>query len=576
MSIRTYDKKHKKRANLEVKTRIEALQEALDAGRPWLSQRTVTHCEQRIASARTRIKLSLDHTVVVLAGTTGSGKSSLLNTMAGRDIAHVSAKRPTTSQPVAVVWDATESGQSEAADMVNWLGVRNHHVIDAPQQRKAAWPPWRPATSPVQEPPSATPRTAPHMLRSGLVLIDLPDMDSLQEEHRTVAQPIIDRADLIIWVTDPQKYADATLHNQLARLPHATETIVVLNHSDRLDPQDREGCLADLRRLVREHTHTRTRVMATSATTGLGVVDLASVVDLAAGRRAALAGTLNNQLRECGEMLLSDTPPSHTTGIPESTRETLVDSLSHAIGVNTICGAVRQSALRHSHAVSGWPLTAWISTLRKDPLRSLGVRPWRTQGERNVNEPPTVRGQALSSGPHAQARIDMAVRSFLETVTAPGPPRWQEQVHQAVDEDLSDALDGAISNTDVIALRPAPWWRGAVWVHKVFLMGLIIGMGWLSFLAVAAYLQLPVPNTPAWMGFPIPTVITVIGAAGGVVFALLCRAMSWVYAQGQARRVYRQLRSHVHAVTSVRVIEPVEALVESREQCSVAALIAAR
>lgn len=99
MSIRTYDNKHKKRANLEVKTRIEALQEAVDAGRSWLDPELLTRCEQRLVAARHRVKLSLDHTVIVVAGTTGSGKSSLVNALAQHDVSPVSAHRPTTSVP---------------------------------------------------------------------------------------------------------------------------------------------------------------------------------------------------------------------------------------------------------------------------------------------------------------------------------------------------------------------------------------------------------------------------------------------------------------------------------------------
>lgn len=70
-----------------------------------------------------------------------------------------------------------------------------------------------------------------------------------------------------------------------------------------------------------------------------------------------------------------------------------------------------------------------------------------------------------------------------------------------------------------------------MWVHRVFLLAMVVGLGWLSFLAVAAYLRLDVPNTPAWMGFPIPTIVTVAGVLGGVMFALLCRVLSMWYAQ---------------------------------------------
>ena len=65
-----------------------------------------------------RLRLSGEHTVVALAGSTGSGKSSLFNALSGGDHSPVGVRRPTTSKAHASVW-----GSEGAAPLVQWLGV---------------------------------------------------------------------------------------------------------------------------------------------------------------------------------------------------------------------------------------------------------------------------------------------------------------------------------------------------------------------------------------------------------------------------------------------------------------------
>ena len=72
-----------------------------------------------------RLRLSGEHTVVALAGSTGSGKSSLFNALAGADLSPVGVRRPTTSKAHASVW-----GAEGAAPLVQWLGV---------PRRQTAW-----------------------------------------------------------------------------------------------------------------------------------------------------------------------------------------------------------------------------------------------------------------------------------------------------------------------------------------------------------------------------------------------------------------------------------------------------
>ena len=63
------------------------------------------------------------------------------------------------------------------------------------------------------------------------MLLDLPDFDSVEHAHRLEVDRLIELVDLVVWVVDPQKYADAALHDRYLRplAGHAGVMLVVLN-----------------------------------------------------------------------------------------------------------------------------------------------------------------------------------------------------------------------------------------------------------------------------------------------------------------------------------------------------------
>ncbi len=75
---------------------------------------------------RARLRLSADHTVVALAGATGSGKSSTFNALTGLDLAAVGVRRPTTSWTTACIWGTTRPPR-----LLDWLGVPPRHRVSA-------------------------------------------------------------------------------------------------------------------------------------------------------------------------------------------------------------------------------------------------------------------------------------------------------------------------------------------------------------------------------------------------------------------------------------------------------------
>ena len=109
--------------------------------------------------------------VVVVAGSTGSGKSTIVNALLGDDLTAAGVLRPTTKVPHLF-----------------------HHPADGVLLSSAT----RRATS---RPSDAVPR--------GLVLVDSPDIDSLVGENREIARELLDAADLWIFVTTAARYGDA-------------------------------------------------------------------------------------------------------------------------------------------------------------------------------------------------------------------------------------------------------------------------------------------------------------------------------------------------------------------------------
>jgi GTP-binding protein EngB required for normal cell division len=200
------------------------------------------------------------HTVVALAGATGSGKSSTFNALAGRESATTGVRRPTTSSTLAAVFTTDSTLRADVTGLLSWLEVHQHVVVDDPEL-------------------------------DGLVLLDLPDHDSTHAAHRQEVDRLVRVVDVFVWVVDPQKYADAALHHGYLRrfAGHAGVTVVVLNQIDKLPTDDAERCLGDVRRLLDEDGLDGVRLLGTSAKHGAGVDELRELLaETVAERQATL------------------------------------------------------------------------------------------------------------------------------------------------------------------------------------------------------------------------------------------------------------------------------------------------
>ncbi|MFD0659082.1 GTPase [Thermocatellispora tengchongensis] len=222
-------------------TRLAALSRVVELGPGRVNPTLLKESGQLLSRAGDRLKLSSDHTVVALAGGTGSGKSSLFNAVSGLELSPTGVRRPTTARTHACVW-----GLEGAGPLLDWLQIQWRHRFARA---------------------SALDKGDSQL--HGLILLDLPDHDSIRALTDREADRLIKVADLVVWVLDPQKYADAAMHTKyVAELAgHDAVTVFALNQADRLTREELAECMADLTALLKREGVASPTVVATSAIT---------------------------------------------------------------------------------------------------------------------------------------------------------------------------------------------------------------------------------------------------------------------------------------------------------------------
>ena len=482
-----------------------------------------------------RLRLSRDHTVVAIAGATGSGKSSLFNALSGLELSRVGFRRPTTSAAHACVWNP-----SGAAELLDWLGIPKRHQI---------------ARETVLDGDSEA------ALR-GLVLLDLPDFDSVEVTHHLEVDRLTGLADLMIWVLDPQKYADAVLHDRyLKGLRHYTDvTVVVLNQIDRLSPEDAQRCLADVRRLLDEDGLTNVRLMATSATTRQGIPELrALLAETVASRQAWLQRLASDLDTAVASMAHLSGPAVAEDAVSRSMINTLATRLGDSVGVSAVASVAAETYRHRGLQAVRWPVTRWIAKLRPDPIGRIAAR---AGVARPAGEPESHRPRHAAAEPSAAQRsqVDLAVRELAEQVSDGLPEPWPEAITTAARthiDSLPEELDRVVSTTDLGTHRTSAWWRLTNVLQWLFFAVAAVGAGWLLarlVLDLLAFGELEVPTIGL---VPIPTLLLGGGVLLGLVVSALARPLVIRSARRFRHRAERQLRAAVAAIARERVVAPV-------------------
>jgi hypothetical protein len=329
--------------------------------------------------------------------------------------------------------------------------------------------------------------------------------------------------DLLVWVVDPQKYADEALHiGYLRRLVgHDSVMLVVLNQIDRLPADEVETCRKDLERLLDSDGLSGVRVLTTSARRGDGVETLRSVLAQVVQQQGAVVDRAVADLDSAAGRLsqgVGDAEPD-PRDLPGT--EELIGALSVAAGIPVVLDAVAADYERRAAAQTGWPFTRWWRRVRPDPLRRLRLG----AVENDLRE--LTRSSLPAPTPSQRARVELAVRAVTSAAADGLPPRWSDAVRRAAtapEVDLSDALDLAVVGVDLRLRQPA-WWSalGAFQVALAASAGL--GFLWLAIIGLVGWLGLPALPTPFLGAVPLPTFMLLGGLALGGLTALASRAV---------------------------------------------------
>jgi len=514
----------------DIGDRLSGLAEAAEAARGRLDDTMVDEAAGIAGRAGSRMKLSSEHTVVGIAGATGSGKSSTFNALTGLELSAVGVRRPTTSWATACVW-----GTTGARELLEWLGIPDRHQT-------------------TRDSMLDTRRESNEL--DGVVLLDLPDHDSTELSHHLEVDRLVSLADMLVWVLDPQKYADAAIHDRYLEplKTHDEVMVVVLNHIDRVPEERRQSMLDDVRRLLDNDGLQKVPVIAVSARLGWGIPELRAEIARRVAEKKATKGRIEADVKTLAGRMRDASGDGAPKKLEQPRIEALNGALAEAAGVPTIVDAVERSTRLRAGRATGWPLVSWVSALKPDPLKRLQLD-LGAEGK-------VLTGSARSSVPDAtavqRARVDSEVRALAdETGSGLGMP-WQEAIRNASVSkigELNDRIDAALGRVD-LGVSKLPVWAGVVRVLQwLLIIAALGGVVWTIVSAASGGLG----GTTKVAGIAAPLAILIAAVVVGIVLALVCRILVARTAKERSANADAKLRSAVSEVSDDLVVTPVQA-----------------
>lgn len=521
------------------------------------SDELLSAADDLLTRAGERLMLSSEHTVVSLAGGTGSGKSSLFNRLAGADFSTVGVTRPVTSEAHACVWGMAGSGP-----LLEWLGVpRRYRYARA----------------------SALSRGEQSM--NGLVLLDMPDHDSVMGHATDLVNRLVGMSDLLVWVLDPQKYADAAVHRRflVPLAGHSEVVAVVLNQADLLTAGQMEDCVQDLRRLLDSEGLQNTQILVTSAVTGAGIDDLRKLLIGAVSARRAAVARISADVDRVAERFEryagaagvaaaeqaaggdgaaagdggvgADRRSDTADIIPAHSHDELTAAFVRAAGVPAIGEALCSAKELRAMDYVGWPVS-WLAErlTSRDPVRKVKLgKLWQELRE-------------ASAGPTGaqQAEIDNALTKVADELAPQLPQPWSRTVRAAARSRSEDIP--AVLGAEIRAVLPAGtpvdrWWRAIGVLQGLLLGGALVGLAWLVTLLVCGVFgvgtQVPRLFSTVLL-IPVAAAVVVVALVGGWLLARACAAKISNAAQRETKLLTDTIRLRMAGVAHDLVIVPVE------------------
>ncbi|GMA31921.1 GTPase [Litorihabitans aurantiacus] len=397
--------------------RLRELHDLVDHLAPRLPVEVLTSARETLDVLGSRIDRGIEHTVVALVGGTGSGKSSLFNAISGLDVADVGARRPTTAVPTGAVWGSRASTLLDHLEVPTDRRYRGEQALAGP---------------------------VPGSL-DGVVLLDVPDHDSIAQGHRRHVDRLVPLVDLLVWVLDPQKYADQRLHGDyLAALAGRQEAmVVVLNQVDTLTESGRDQLRLDIARLLVGEGLGEVEILLVSARTGEGVPTLRETLRRTGERSSAGRVAVRAQLVS----LTQDLAAAIGTGaVPDVEDAAAVGRLADVLGTEAVADALAAAHRGEGGAVTG---VRTPSRARVDAVRSAWVE------ELTAGLPAAWRSAVDAAVPGAGAISGDAVAALAEIAAAPPPtPGLLARLRRGRLERAGDEAAAAYRTAATAALAP--------------------------------------------------------------------------------------------------------------------------
>lgn len=519
----------------DVAKRLEGLTQAVVASRGRIDDEILAPAEMLSARAAERLTLSGEHTIVALAGATGSGKSSLFNSLTDLELAGVGVRRPTTSWALACAW-----GPDGANGLLEWMGIPARHQVSRM---------------------SMLDRSAEDTKLDGLVLLDLPDHDSTEVSHHLEMDRLIKYADLLVWVLDPQKYADAAIHDRYIRpmAGYSDVTLVVLNQIDRIPFEQRERALADVRRILADEGLPDVPVIGVSATRGDGVDDLKRELASRIRAKASAKGRLSSDIAAAADVMAQVGGTADAPGISPVDRQALDEALVECAGVPQLVEAFSASSERRAALRTGWPITRWLGRFGKTSLDELEL------GD-DLSMASLARSAVPEAGNVQRAQAELAIRDAADKAAVGLERPWRDAVRDASNpagQDIVGELDQAIAATSVSAAQPSRWWGLVQILQMLGVIALIGGLAWWALQGIGELASFDLPDLGKVAGVPMAAAVAAGALVFGIALSLLSRLAARIGGQRKAGRADRELRSAIQTVTDERVIAPIQAELDS-------------
>lgn len=493
------------------------------------------------ADASGRLGFPSDAYVLALVGGTGVGKSSLLNALAGVDVSPASARRPTTSDPIAWI-PAAEVGS--LAPLLEWLDVREIRQHDGAGLASVA-------------------------------ILDLPDMDSIETTHRDRVEALLPRVDAVAWVTDLEKYHDAVLHDAFLRtwVPRLDRQAVVINKADRLAKDDRprirRDLEADLGRRLLPSDRSAVPVLMTTAVDDRDLEEFRVwLADGAAAKavvRARVAATVTDVARElalgagidpAGSARPFLDPATRTKAVEEAIRATLRSVDLEGLERQAVAATRARARARGTGPIG--QLTALIYKLSGRETKVADPNGYLARWRERASVTPAVEALRGALG-SSLADATPAVRPKLAAALEPGELR----------AGLERSVGRAIGGLDRLEAPTSRVWSLFGLLQTLATLAIALSAAWVVVWILARppvdSLDVPVLGT-----LPIPFV-ALVGAV--LVGYLLARGLGihagWV-GRGWAHRVRDRVIASVRREITERGLAPLDALEDARRRLATA------